>query len=356
MAHIRDPIHGDINISPVQEIVDHPLFQRLRRISQLSLAWMVYPSAHHTRFEHSIGVYYISSHIDERLSVYGLLHDVGHGPFSHLTEIALSLNGYPFDHEKYTEHLVKEMLENSTFSWREILRNKDNILVDGGVGTDRLDYLVRDSYFTGVRVGIIPWERIIRHIEAEKGKIIIKEDILSNVEHLYVARFILGDAVYFHRTTLIVDMMFARAVGELLNHYSAKEIQSMDEYSIVSALRSINSKWWDYIENRRLYKLVFKGSEEEAREVYETLSERYGEDNVILGHRPAFYSRPDVFLEDGRSLLEASPLIRSLKRAEESRIHWFVAVHPSLRKDIKELSTSVSKGFTSKESGYSKQF
>ncbi|NPA86985.1 MAG: HD domain-containing protein [Candidatus Diapherotrites archaeon] len=331
MKYIRDPLYGDVPVhGELLPIVDHPLFQKLRNKKQLSLAYLVYPSAVHTRFEHSLGVYYVTTHATEERSVwaYALLHDVGHAAFSHLMELALMRYDVDFDHEKRSERIAKEILQDSPFSFKEVWKNRENVLIYGGVGTDRLDYLQRDSYFTGVRVGHINWERIVRSMRVEGKRLVIQSKVLPNVEHLYVARFILGDAVYFHKTVLIADEMFVRAVGELLNHYSPSEIVEMDDHEIIVALRKINSYWWRRIEERRLFKMYFRGGEEEAREVYEKLASRYGEDAVILGRRPSFYSKPDVYLESGERLLDVSPLLRALRKSEETRRYWFVAVDP----------------------------
>jgi len=334
MKYVRDPLYGEIPLSPgLKEIVDHPLFQRLRNISQLALVKYVYPTANHTRFEHSLGVYYImlSTTEDEATHAYALLHDVGHGPFSHLLELAFSENGVAFDHERRTREIAKEILHDSVFSLKEVFSRERKIIVDALA--DRLDYLRRDSYFTGVEVGYIPWERIMRNSWTENGRVYIKEKIIPNIEHLHVARFILGDSVYFHRTVLVLDRMFIRAVGELLEEVGAEEVANMDEHGLISLFRERNNFWWRMIEERRLYKIVYKGRKEEALEVYERLVGRYGKRNVIFGMRSPFYTRPNIYLEDGRPVEQASALLRSLRRAEEGRMFYFVAVAPHLRSE-----------------------
>ncbi len=331
MKYIRDPVYGDIEIpDEFVSIIDHPKFQRLRRLHQLSLAYLVYPSAVHTRFEHSIGVFHVTRHAtdDEAAWVYALLHDVGHGPFSHLLELALLEFGKPFDHEVYGKKVAKEILEDSVFSAKEVFSTKDAVLVHGGVGTDRIDYLQRDSLFTGIGIGRVEWDRLVRNMWVEKGDLYISRHVLPNAEHLYVARFILGDAVYFHKTVLIADRMFIRAVLEVLEYYSPKELISMDEYDLVAAFRKTGSVWWRRIEERKLFKIVFRGGERKAKEVHDKYAKRYGEDAVLLGYRPKFYSRPDVYLDDGEPILQASPLLQALRKSEERRSFWFVAVDP----------------------------
>ncbi len=296
------------------------------------MASLVYPSANHSRFEHSLGVYHVTSRaeVDDTVKVYALLHDVGHGAFSHILEYSLALYGHNFDHEERGKKVAREILADTVFSHREVFGKRENLIVHGGVGTDRIDYLIRDSYFTGIRIGFLQWDRLVRNMWVEGGKLYISEKALSNAEHLYVARFILSDAVYFHKTVLVLDAMFFRAVGELLDHYSPSELVVMDDYQMICALREVGSEWWRRIEERKLFKVVFRGEEEEAREVYERYVSRHGEEAVILSRRPLYYSRPDVYLEDGRTLLQASPLVRSLRRAEETREYWFVAVDPMI--------------------------
>lgn len=335
MKYIRDPLHGEIHIpDEVRDIVDHPLFQRLRNVSQLALVRYVYPSAGHTRFEHSLGVYYITTSAtnDVATHIYALLHDVGHGPFSHLLELAFSENGVYFDHEKRAKDVSKEILQDSTFSVREVFSRKRKPIVD--ILSDRLDYLQRDSYFTGVEVGYIPWERILRNAWVEGSKVFVRKKVMPNIEHLYVARFILGDSVYFHKTVLILDRMFVRAIGELLENVSIKEIINTDEPGLISLFREYENRWWRMIEERKLFKIVFRGDEKDAQEVYDQLAGRFGEENVIFGRRNLFYAKPDIYLDDGMPVVHASALLKSLRRAEEGRTFYFVAIAPQLKSKV----------------------
>ncbi len=333
VKYFRDPIHGEIAVpDEFLPIIAHPLFQRLRRIAQLSLASYVYPSATHTRFSHSLGVFHITSQATDDLATqaYALVHDVGHGPFSHLSEYALERNGYHFDHDDRMRAILPDLLQDSVFTPREILSAPLAPLVHGGVGTDRLDYLTRDSYFAGVRVGEIAWDRIVRNVSVVNDSLLVRYKVLPNVEHLFVSRFILGDAVYFHKTVLVLDEMFVRAVAELLEHYSPKEIVEMDDPAVISAFRGIGSRWWSMIEARRLFHIVGRYSDEDsARTAYDQLVAQRGEQNVILGERLSWYKPPEVKMEDGKDILDVSPLVASLRRAEDARHFYFVAVSKS---------------------------
>jgi putative nucleotidyltransferase with HDIG domain len=162
MYVIRDPIHGLIKISEKEKkIIDQPIFQRLRRIKQLSVEYLVYPSATHTRFEHSLGVMELSGKMAsvlkwnvEEARLAGLLHDIGHIAFSHSGEKLLPLFGF-----ENHEDLGKEMLEAMGIGLGE-----EEYLVSFDYGSDRMDYLVRDAYHTGTAYGIIEYDTIIRNL------------------------------------------------------------------------------------------------------------------------------------------------------------------------------------------------
>ncbi len=328
--YIRDPVHGEIFIpEELLPIIDHPYMQRLRRVRQLALAEIVYPSATHSRFCHSLGVYHITAHATTSLETlaYALVHDVGHGPFSHLSEYALRKNRYRFDHEERSKEVLPEILEDTVLSAKDVLNAAENPLVTGGIGSDRLDYLRRDSYFAGVAVGEIAWDRIVRNVAIKDGKLLARYKILPNVEHIFVSRFILGDALYFHKTVLIANEMFVRAVGELLNYYKPKEIAEMDDVALIKAFRETNNRWWQAIERRKLFEMVFRSSErEEAQERFEKIAGEYGEENVLMGERASWHKPPEVIMEDGREVEEVSPLVASLRETDRSRHYYFVAV------------------------------
>ena len=328
--YIRDPVHGEIFIpEELLPIIDHPYMQRLRRVRQLALAEIVYPSATHSRFSHSLGVYHITAQATTSLETlaYALVHDVGHGPFSHLSEYALRKNGYEFNHEERLKEVLPEILEDAVLSAKDVLNAAENPLVTGGIGSDRLDYLRRDSYFAGVAVGEIAWDRIVRNVAIKDGKLLARYKILPNVEHIFVSRFILGDALYFHKTVLIANEMFVRAVREILDYYMPKEIVEMDDVALINAFRETGNRWWQEIEKRTLFEMVFRSSErEEVQERFEQLVGKYGEENVLMGERASWHKPPEVIMEDGREVEEVSPLVASLRETDRSRHYYFVVV------------------------------
>jgi len=240
-AEIRDPIHGYIYLTSVEkEIIDTWLFQRLRRIRQLASAYLTYPGAQHTRFEHSIGSFYLAdkagnilkdkSYIDlekvKELRVAALLHDIGHGPFSHLIEEVMTYK-YGLTHEDVTYRVIKNT------EIKDILRkngfNEDKIaslslafckeypkflneIIGGGLSVDIMDYLLRDSYFTGVEYGKVDVHRIINSYEVVKDSLALDSAALYAFEALLIARYEMFRAVYFHRTVRAAEIMLARAI------------------------------------------------------------------------------------------------------------------------------------------------
>ena len=222
---MRDPIHGYIHVDEqvIWDCINAKEFQRLRRIHQLGGDFQVYHTAEHTRFSHSLGVYEIVRrmvgeipHLKESLNEYekvtamlaGLLHDIGHGPFSHAFEGISALK-----HEEYT---VKIILENSEI--HHILEAVDpnlpkdvasiityqhpkecmNQLVSGQLDADRMDYLLRDAYFTGTSYGNFDLERILRTIRMVDGRIVVKESGIHSVEDYIMARYHMYWQVYLH--------------------------------------------------------------------------------------------------------------------------------------------------------------
>ncbi|MGB5362892.1 MAG: HD domain-containing protein [Aureibaculum sp.] len=223
----NDPIYGFINIPSalIFDIIEHPYFQRLRRISQMGLSHFVYPGAHHTRFEHAIGAMYlmqktirtlkskdiiISGHEEEALLISILLHDIGHGPFSHTLEHSLVTN---IRHEENSLLFMKEL--NKVFKGKlnlaiEIFQGKYkrqffNQLVSGQLDIDRLDYLKRDSFYTGVTEGNINAERIISMLNVVDEQLVVEEKGIYSVEKFIVARRLMYWMVYLHKTSLVAD-------------------------------------------------------------------------------------------------------------------------------------------------------
>lgn len=225
----NDPVYGFITIPDelIFEVVEHSWFQRLRRIRQLGLTSMVYPGALHTRFHHAIGAMHLMHLAIETLRSKGfqitteesegvrlaiLLHDIGHGPFSHALEHCL-VQG--IDHEKLSDLFMNRL--NGQFEGRlnsciEIFNDSYpkkflHQLVSGQLDMDRLDYLTRDSYFTGVSEGVISTERIIKMLTVANDALAVEAKGIYSIENFIVARRLMYWQVYFHKTVVAAEYM-----------------------------------------------------------------------------------------------------------------------------------------------------
>ena len=228
----NDPIYGFISIESklILELINHKFFQRLRRISQMGLSNLVYPGAHHTRFEHALGslhlmqkVIYtlkqkgvlISKDENEAMQIAILLHDIGHGPFSHATENILLKE---INHEIISLNIIKllnEEMKGKLSLAIEIFTNKYKRkfmyqLVSGQIDVDRLDYLKRDSFYTGVAEGNINVERIITMMNVESDKLVFESKALHSLEKFLLARRLMYWQVYLHKTSLAAELILEK--------------------------------------------------------------------------------------------------------------------------------------------------
>ena len=224
---INDPIYGFVTLPDelIFDLIEHPYFQRLRRIKQLGMTNLVYPGALHTRFHHAIGAMYLMTEAIKVLQGKGieitneevqgvtaaiLLHDIGHGPFSHALENSLV---HGIHHEDISALLMDKL--NSEFKGKlslaiEIFNNKYkkkflHQLVSGQLDMDRLDYLKRDSFFTGVSEGVISSDRIIKMLNVVEGKLVVEEKGIYSIEKFIIARRLMYWQVYLHKTVLSAE-------------------------------------------------------------------------------------------------------------------------------------------------------
>ena len=226
---INDPLYGFITIADklVFDIIEHPFFQRLRRIEQLGLASMVYPGALHTRFHHAIGAMHLMGQAIETLrskdfhisqkeaqgaTLAILLHDIGHGPFSHALEHHIV---YDISHEEITLMFMKQLnseFDNKLETAIEIFSNTYprkflHQLVSGQLDMDRLDYLMRDSFYTGVSEGVISTDRILKMLTVVDDELAVELKGIYSIEKFIVARRLMYWQVYYHKTVLAVEYM-----------------------------------------------------------------------------------------------------------------------------------------------------
>ncbi len=231
---INDPIYGFISIDDplVLKVISHPYYQRLRRIYQMAFAHLVYPGAVHTRMAHSLGAYHlmyqalhelkrknidITPDEETAAKIAILLHDVGHGPFSHALEGTLVQGVH---HEEMSlrimQHISNE-LDGSLDLAISIFSNKYHKpflhqLVSGQLDVDRMDYLTRDSFYTGVSEGVIGYDRIIKMLAVHKGQLMVEEKAVYSIEKFLVARRLMYWQVYLHKTVLAAEQMLVRVI------------------------------------------------------------------------------------------------------------------------------------------------
>ncbi|NBW28463.1 MAG: HD domain-containing protein [Flavobacteriaceae bacterium] len=285
---LNDPIYGFISIpNPfIYDLIQHPYFQRLRRISQMGLSYLVYPGAHHTRFHHALGCMHIMQKTIEVLRFKGvsiseeeenallvaiLLHDIGHGPFSHAMEHSIVEN---VNHEAISLLFMNKL--NEEFGGKlsmaiEIFKGdyprKFMLqLISSQLDMDRMDYLKRDSFYSGVAEGNISSDRIIQMMTVVDDQLVIEEKGIYSVEKFLLARRLMYWQVYFHKTSLVAELILTKVLkrakeltqkgiklncSESLLYFMNNKIElasfdnenlnkfaNLDDYDIVSALKS----------------------------------------------------------------------------------------------------------------------
>lgn len=238
MAYVRkiinDPVYGFITIDDplIYEIIAHPYYQRLRRIHQMAFASLVYPGAVHTRLHHSLGAYHLMCSALTELKSKGaeitkeeetgakiaiLLHDIGHGPYSHALEKKL-IKGVQHEdisilimqllNKKFGGQL-KTAIEIFTGSHPKLFLHQ---LVSGQLDVDRMDYLSRDAFFTGVSEGVIGYDRILKMLVVHEGELMIEEKAIYSVEKFLVARRLMYWQVYLHKTVVVAEKILVKVV------------------------------------------------------------------------------------------------------------------------------------------------
>jgi len=312
---LNDPIYGFITIPDtiLFELVEHPYFQRLRRISQMGLSYFVYPGAHHTRFHHALGCLFlmqkavqvlrfkgviISEEEEEAVYIAIVLHDIGHGPFSHAMEHSI-VKG--ISHEEISM-LFMDLL-NSNFNGRLTLAIKifkgeyDRKflcqLISGQLDMDRLDYLKRDSFYAGTPEGNINSERLITMLNVVKDTLVVEEKGVYSIEKFIVARRFMYWQVYLHKTSIVAEQILVRIlrrakeriligekfnISEPLNYFLTYEITKkeftfdllkifaqLDDYDIIAAIKNwensedfVLSRLSGMFLNRKLLKIKLK--------------------------------------------------------------------------------------------------
>ena len=333
---INDPLYGFITISDklVFDVIEHPYFQRLRRIEQLGLASMVYPGALHTRFHHALGAMHLMGQAIDTLRAKGfaispeeaqgatlaiLLHDIGHGPFSHALEHHIVCET---SHEEITLMFMQELnvefgnkLETAIAIFSNTYPRKFlHQLVSGQLDMDRLDYLMRDSFYTGVNEGVISTDRILKMLTVADDELAVELKGIYSIEKFIVARRLMYWQVYYHKTVLAVEYMMVSILNrarylvkegeelpasEALKFFIGKQIgkehfkesgitlkmfAALDDYDIFCAIKTwsehadpILSLLCSSLLNRNLFRVVITTSPFESAKIAsirETISEK----------------------------------------------------------------------------------
>ncbi|HXG06132.1 MAG TPA: HD domain-containing protein [Nitrososphaera sp.] len=296
-GEITDPVHRYIRFSQVEkDIIDTPAFQRLRRIRQLAGAHLVYPSAQHSRFEHSLGAMHIAGLAGEALLAKGyidradvvqdlrlaaLLHDVGHGPFSHLFEEVLEY-GCNTSHEEMGRKIIMEteiadILNSYGHSAEVVCRlsfgqskvNFMNEIISGALSADIMDYLPRDGLFTGAEYAKVDYHRLVSSLEVYKNRLAINRSAFNSLESMLISRYEMFKAVYFHKTVraaevMLIQSMTAASEALGLNDIPLSSYLSLTDEATLERLCSLDSKYTfsaklarDY-RDRRLLKSVYE--------------------------------------------------------------------------------------------------
>jgi hypothetical protein len=262
---INDPVYGFITLDHplLLDIVAHPFYQRLRRIHQMAFAHLVYPGAVHTRLHHSLGAYHLMCNALVELQRKGfpiepeqvlgakiaiLLHDIGHGPFSHALENVLIRDVH---HESISLSIMRAL--NRDFNGRletaiRIFTNDHPLhflhqLVSGQLDMDRMDYLTRDSFFTGVSEGVIGYDRILKMLTVHNGNLMVEEKAIYSIEKFLVSRRLMYWQVYLHKTVLSAEKMLVkileRAKELILRGVSAPASSPVLDFFLQDGGRSI---------------------------------------------------------------------------------------------------------------------
>lgn len=285
MKLIKDPVHGYITLTEQeQKLVDTMAVQRLRRISQLPLVYLVYPGGRHSRFDHSLGCMFLAGefaqhlglddHKTSLLKTAALLHDLGHTPYSHLLEQILAEKG--LSHEAMSMRIIEEddevggALEEMGLSRKEVVDVLNGLsvlsgLVSGPLDVDRLDFLVRDAYFTGATYGIVDVKRIIRLTRLLEDGPAIDARGAGAVEELAIARYHSFINIYFHHAVRAAQLLLLKGVRLLSDELdfaamSVDEFLGYDDYVVWCMMKQRRETRWviDRLERRILPYRVYE--------------------------------------------------------------------------------------------------
>ncbi len=280
MTSIKDPVHGYIDIpQTIRPLLETQLLQRLRYIRQLGFSYLVYPGANHSRFEHSLGTMHLASLMGRKieldrgdqtlLETAALLHDIGHGPFSHAIETH-SREYLGRDHTNIAgiisqQDLQGTLLRNGTDPGEmAALISGDHPLagiIHGDLDVDRMDYLLRDAYYTGVPYGTVDASRLIRSTIIEENVISLDERGIQAAESLLIARTLMRPAVYYHHVSRIAEKMFQYSLDLHISPdpgITLPDILMMDDASCIHTLMNSSEPSARSIAKKLYYRRLYK--------------------------------------------------------------------------------------------------
>jgi HD superfamily phosphohydrolase len=364
---IKDSVHDHIAVGDLAaDLLDTPAMQRLRYVRQLGTAHLVYPSANHTRFEHSLGVYHLACRALEELGVEGahaqhvkaaaLLHDVGHGPYSHNTEPLIERHTGRY-HDDVDDLVARgpvgDVLEAHALDPQRVAgliagEGRYGQLVSGELDVDRMDYLVRDAHHTGVPYGTIDHGRLVRELTFIDGELVLQAGNVQSAESLLLARALMNPTVYNHHVARIGKSMLRRASERLLDAeggVTPADLRRMDDHDLAVALRNCEAAatFARGLYQRDLYKRavwaelpdvpeeVLDADHEQVRRYERMIADAASveRDAVILDvpARPAMRESSSRVVVGGeiRRLEEQSPLVGALRTAQHNQ--WRLGVY-----------------------------
>ncbi|MHB1439222.1 MAG: HD domain-containing protein [Cuniculiplasma sp.] len=344
---IQDPVWGYTEIpEKFLRVIDTQEFQRLHWIRQLGMCYLVYPGAVHTRFQHSLGTMVLAQQIGEKLGTQfpnevaaaALLHDVGHFPFSHSFEDYFEKK-FKTNHEKrgigivngkigsgeINENLIKENIDPEIvgiiLSGTKEEFALESSIISGPLDADEMDYLVRDSYFTGTDHLSFSLKRIIDILRTDGERIYIEEKGVTSIESVLISRLLMYKSVYFHKTVRIAQKMIEKTLYKLKNPDISYLSMHDDLFLSTVGQREQSSGLINMINKRKLYKMIYRGEapSERKEEVERRLLEAYPE--LIIDYIPPYSfkdrkrSKDEVIVkqENGfKDISSISPLLNSL--------------------------------------------
>jgi HD superfamily phosphohydrolase len=351
---INDPIYGFIKINNpfILKLIDHPFVQRLKRIKQLGLAEFVYPGAHHTRFHHALGAmhlmdqalanlqakgYTITDQEKEAAAIAILLHDIGHGPFSHVLEYTLLNHVH---HEEISNLIMKKL--NEHFNGRLTLaidmfsgkyeRPFFHQLISSQLDVDRLDYLSRDSFYTGVREGFIGSERLLSMLDLQDENLVMEEKGIYSIENFLMARRLMYWQVYLHKTAIAAETMLIQILRR-----AKVLIQEGNKLSCTSALLTFLKKDYTWEEFSTTDKLWLAFTDLDDHDVWAAIKEWKNSNDKILNRLCSDFLARRLFT----CKLGTQPIPKS-KRTELAQ-----EITQRLKINEEELSYFVVEGTTS---------